>query len=102
IDLLDPNEHERLDDWGNRAALTNAVPIPGSLSALFAAQAARTPEATAITDGDVSLTYAQLDAQSTQLAHALTALGARPGELIALLLPRTHRGIIAILAVLKT
>ncbi|ULL10965.1 hypothetical protein CKW46_17265 [Mycobacterium liflandii] len=102
IDLLDPNEHERLDDWGNRAALTKAVPTPGSLPALFAAQVARTPEATAITDGDVSLTYAQLDAQSTQLAQALTALGARPGELIALLLPRTHRGIIAILAVLKT
>ncbi|MEK0642960.1 AMP-binding protein [Mycobacterium ulcerans] len=102
IDLLDPNEHERLDDWGNRAALTKAVPTPGSLPALFAAQVARTPEATAITDGDVSLTYAQLDVQSTQLAQALTALGARPGELIALLLPRTHRGIIAILAVLKT
>ncbi|WP_261859906.1 condensation domain-containing protein, partial [Mycobacterium marinum] len=102
IDLLDPNEHERLDDWGNRAALTKPVPPPGSLPALFAAQVARTPEATAITDGDVSLTYAQLDAQSTQLAQALTALGARPGELIALLLPRTHRGIIAILAVLKT
>ncbi|MDX6288717.1 MAG: hypothetical protein QOH42_516, partial [Blastocatellia bacterium] len=42
---------------------------------LVAAQAAATPEACAVADGDEILTYRELDEQANQLAHHLIALG---------------------------
>ena len=52
VDVLDDVEHARLEKWGNRAALTAPVSAPMSIPALFAAQAARTPEAVAVSSGD--------------------------------------------------
>ena len=51
VDLLDAGEHARLDEWGNRAVLTepaSAVSVP----VLFAAQVARAPEAVALSCGE--------------------------------------------------
>ena len=48
VDLLDDGEHARLDEWGNRAVLTQPAAPAVSIPALFAAQVARTPEAVAI------------------------------------------------------
>ena len=48
MDLLDADEHARLDGWGNRAVLTRPGTTPVSIPALFAAQVARTPEAVAM------------------------------------------------------
>ena len=44
IDLLDDDEHARLDESGNRAVLTQP-PTPVSIPETFAAQVARTPDA---------------------------------------------------------
>ena len=101
IDLLDEREHALLDAWGNRA-LAGPEPSTSSVPALFAAQAARTPQAAAVVYADTTLTYQQLDITSTQLANLLTADGVGPGDVIALLLPRSSQAIVAILAVLKT
>ena len=43
MDLLDEAEHARLDEWGNRAVLTQPAPTPVSIPVLFAAQVARDP-----------------------------------------------------------
>ena len=43
IDLLDAAEHARLDEFGNRAVLTQPATTPVSIPELFAAQVARTP-----------------------------------------------------------
>ncbi|WP_420892009.1 amino acid adenylation domain-containing protein [Mycobacteroides salmoniphilum] len=102
IDLLDAGEHDRLDTWGNRAVLTRPELALTSIPALFAAQVARAPEAVAITCGERSWTYGELDATANRLANHLVTRGARPGERVALLLPRTGEAIAAILAVLKT
>ncbi|MGV0161985.1 non-ribosomal peptide synthetase, partial [Mycobacterium colombiense] len=101
MDLLDAAEHARLDEWGNRAALTQpaaAVSIPAS----FAAQVARTPEAAAISCDGRSMTYRELDDASNRLAHLLSGHGVGPGERVALLLSRSAEAIVAIVAVLKT
>ena len=102
IDVLDPGEHARLDEIGNRPALTQPAPAPVSIPELFAAQVVRAPEAVAISFGELSLTYRQLDQAANQLAHLLTAHGAGPGERVAMLLSRSAQAVVAILAVLKT
>ena len=67
----------------------------------FVEQAARTPDAIAIIDGDRRITYGELDAQSARIARHLIALGAGPEQRIGLLLPRHAETIAAILGVLR-
>ena len=49
-----------------------------TLPALFAAQAARTPEAAAVIFEDRVLSYAALEAHANRLAHHLQSLGVGP------------------------
>ena len=100
--MLDAAEHARLDEWGNRAVLTAPAPTPMSIPELFAAQVARTPDAVAVTYGQLCMTYRELDAAANRLAHLLTDHGAGPGHHVALLMSRSAQAIMAILAVLKT
>ena len=102
MDVLDAGEHARLDGWGNRAVLTQPAPTPVSIPVLFAAQVARTPEAVAISCGERSWTYRELEEAANRLAHLLAGQGAGPGQCVALLLSRSAEAIVAILAVLKT
>ena len=102
IDLLDRDEYERLDWWGNRAVLTAPAPTPVSIPALFAAQVARAPESVALVCGEVSWNYRKLDEASNRLAHLLIGQGVGAGQCVALLLERSAEAIVAILAVLKT
>jgi non-ribosomal peptide synthetase component F len=101
IDLLGEAEHARLDEWGNRAVLTQPA-RPVSIPSMFAAQVARTPSGVALRCGERSWTYRELDESANRLAHVLSGHGARPGECVALLMERSAEAIIAILAVLKT
>ena len=102
MDLLDDGEHARLDEVGNRAVLTQPATAPVSIPVLFAAQVARTPEAVAMSCGERSWTYRELDEAANRLAHLLAGQGAGPGECVALLFSRSAEAIVAILAVLKT
>ena len=73
-----------------------------SIPAVFAAQVAATPAAVALTCGDRSLTYREVDEAANRLAHMLVDHGVGPGECVALLVPRSAEAVVAILAVLKT
>ena len=86
IDVLDAGEHAGLDEIGNRAVLTQPAPAPVSVPVVFAEQVARTPQAVAISCGEHSWTYRELDEASNRLAHLLAAHGAGPGQSVALLL----------------
>ncbi len=101
MDLLDEAEHARLDDWGNRAVLTQLADTPVSIPALFAQQVARAAEAVAVTWEQRSWTYRALDEAANRLAHLLADHGVGPGERVALLLSRSAEAVVAILAVLK-
>ena len=101
VDVLDEGEHARLDEIGNRAVLTES-PAGVSVPVLFAAQVARTPEAVALTFGDLSMTYRELDEAANRLAHLLSGYGVGPGACVALLLERSAQAVVAMLAVLKT
>ncbi len=102
IDVLDRAERARLDELGNRAVLTQAAPPAVSVPALFAAQVARAPEAVAVTCGDRSITYRELDETANRFAHVLSGSGVGPGTRVALLLERSAEAVVAMLAVLKT
>ncbi|ORB75343.1 non-ribosomal peptide synthetase, partial [Mycobacterium scrofulaceum] len=101
VDLLDAGEHARLQSWGNSEALARPA-TPVSVPALFAAQAARTPDAVALVCDGRSMTYRELDEAANRLAHLMIRRGARPGERVALLFPRSAQAIVAILAALKS
>src|SRR5438105_2898826 len=67
----------------------------------LSAQAERRPEAVALVMDAVRMTYAQLEAASNRLARMLRAAGVQRGDRVALLLPKSPRAIVAIVAVLK-
>ena len=97
--LADEQQQQQLlaigDDTGHR--------IPWrSITGLLADQAARTPDRTALVDGEERLTFAELDRQVTVLARQLHGLGAGPERVVALAMPRSVRVVVAILAVLRT
>ncbi|MEU1282734.1 amino acid adenylation domain-containing protein [Kitasatospora sp. NPDC005856] len=95
IDLLDPDGLRRATEGRTEPPVERTVPE------LFAAQAARTPDAVAVRSGSTALTYRQLDAAANRLAHRLTALGVRAGAPVAIALPRGTDTLVAMLAVLK-
>ncbi|WP_229791801.1 non-ribosomal peptide synthase/polyketide synthase [Micromonospora fulviviridis] len=98
LPLLDADERRRiLTEW-------NAAPVPVpdvTLPDLFEAQAARTPDAVALTDGDTRLTYAELDARADAVARRLVGHGVGPESLVGVVMARTADLVVALLGVLK-
>jgi amino acid adenylation domain-containing protein len=98
LDLLTGEERKLLARWrqgpGQRAPDV-------SLPELFAAQAARTPDAAAVRDARQELTYRRLDERSSQLARHLHGTGAGPGDVVAIRLARSADMIVAMLGILK-
>ncbi|KUN77937.1 thioester reductase [Streptomyces bungoensis] len=72
-----------------------------SIHERFAAQARRTPDAVAVSAGDLRLTYRQLDERANRLAHRLLQAGVEPGDPVAVLMERSPDVVVAILAALK-
>ncbi|MDH0304194.1 MULTISPECIES: non-ribosomal peptide synthetase [unclassified Pseudomonas] len=58
-----------------------------TLDACIARHARQTPERIAVSDGERSLTYAELDSRCNQLADGFSRLGLRPGDRIVVQLP---------------
>ncbi|WP_158612977.1 non-ribosomal peptide synthetase [Nocardiopsis sp. Huas11] len=100
LDLLEAAEADAVRDAWHGPDLP--VPRARTLPALFAAQAARTPDATAVVCAATRYTFAELDARANRLAHELRRRGARPERIVALQLPRSAETLVAILAVLKS
>ncbi|MFF9090556.1 amino acid adenylation domain-containing protein [Streptomyces sp. NPDC014991] len=95
LDVLLPGEHPR-------DTPAHTYPVEHTLTELFEGQAATVPDRTAVTCGEVHLTYAGLNAEANRLARLLTERGAGPGKVVALALERGVRLLPALLAVLKT
>lgn len=94
LPLLTAAEHEDL--VVTRNATVRELP-EALLPELFEAQADRTPDAIAVLDDTVALTYAELDARANRLARKLGR-----GDLVAVVLPRSVDLMVALLAVLKS
>lgn len=97
--LVAPDEQERaeLARWGEGDRLefdaTQTVPL------LVAGWVERTPDAPAITDEGVTLTYAELWAQSERVTAALQAKGTVGEDVVGVCLPRSVAGVVAQLGI---
>ncbi|TGN75548.1 amino acid adenylation domain-containing protein [Streptomyces bauhiniae] len=95
LDVLEEAERRRvLGDWNDTARPVAANTLPE----LFRAQAARTPDATALVFEGERLTYAELDARVERTARVLAGLGAGPERTVAVALPRSVDLVVALLA----
>ncbi|MFE9450989.1 non-ribosomal peptide synthase/polyketide synthase [Streptomyces sp. NPDC006739] len=85
-----------------RQARGGQLPVADTtFTALFEAQAARSPRATALVARDATLDFAELNTRANRLAHHLIAQGAGPERVVAVRLPRTSDLLVALFAVLK-
>ncbi|MGW4297930.1 amino acid adenylation domain-containing protein, partial [Micromonospora chersina] len=95
---LDPAERQQvLVDWNDTFVSTVDVSVPEA----FAARVAADPDGIAVVSGEVSLTYAELDARAERLARMLVAAGVGPESPVAVLMERSAELLVALLAVLK-
>ncbi len=99
VQIMEPAERDQiLTRWNQTAQPVPVATLPG----LFAAQAAQTPDAVAVTDADAVLTYQELDQRAARLARLLVARGAGPEQVVAVVMDRSAELVTALLGVLKT
>jgi amino acid adenylation domain-containing protein len=98
LPMLSPAQRRRLREASGADA---AVGIDTTLPEAFRRQAARTPSAVAVVDGEDHITFAELDARSDRLARHLAALGVIPEDVVALALERSIDLVAAMLAAMK-
>ncbi|MET9183049.1 amino acid adenylation domain-containing protein [Kitasatospora aureofaciens] len=99
LPILDETETRQVLAAGNGIARERLL---GTVPELFAAQAARTPDAVALVgDGGVSWTYAELDARANALAWQLRDEGVGAERAVAVLMERSPELVVALLGVLK-
>ncbi|MGW9250462.1 amino acid adenylation domain-containing protein, partial [Streptomyces badius] len=98
VPVLGDAEQDRLvREWSGESR-----PVAeASLTELFAAQAVRTPDATAVTFGDTQWSYAELDARANRLARLLISQGVGAESLVAVCMERSADLVVSLLAVLK-
>ena len=96
--LTAAQKQQLLIDWNHTAT---AYPRTSSIHRIFEEQARRTPDAIALTAGDKSLTYSELNEKANQLARFLDSGGIKPGARVALCLDRSLEVIAGLLAILK-
>ncbi|MET0399653.1 MAG: amino acid adenylation domain-containing protein [Longimicrobiaceae bacterium] len=98
IPLLEPWERDRLlREWSPPGTRPAGPAVP----ALFAAQAARTPGAPAVSGGEEALTYAGLELRSGRIARVLRSLGVAPGTPVGVCLEPGPELLAAVLGVWK-
>ncbi|HWI60218.1 MAG TPA: condensation domain-containing protein, partial [Symbiobacteriaceae bacterium] len=98
LPLLTPAEETELEAWGTAPA---DYPRDETVHRLFAAEAARHPEAEALVWDGGRMTYGELDRRSNQLARRLAGLDVGPGALVGIAAERSPELIIGLLAILK-
>ena len=99
VDVLPAAErHQLLVEWNATEA---DYPKQACVHELFEAQAARSPESTAVVYEDQSLSYGELNTQANRLAHHLRGLGVRPDSRVAICVERSPEMVVGLMAILK-
>ncbi|MBI6550737.1 non-ribosomal peptide synthetase [Xenorhabdus lircayensis] len=96
--LSDTEKHTLLHEWNGPQ---KHYQTGRCFHELFEEQAERMPENTALIFGNDSLSYRAVNEQANQLAHYLIELGVKPDTLVALCIPRSLQGMVALLGIIK-
>jgi amino acid adenylation domain-containing protein len=101
LDILSGEERERILSEFNATAAQ--YPADQTIYSMFEQQAKRTPEHLAVLDAATgsSLTYSQLEEQSSRLAAVLVDHGVVPGTLVAIMAERSPEMIVGLYGILK-
>ncbi|MCP4215589.1 MAG: amino acid adenylation domain-containing protein [bacterium] len=105
IDVLSSAEKQRLLETLNDTA--SEFPSDQTIHQLFNRQVERAPSEIALVtenpeeSGDTSLTYAQLDHLSSEVAELLIKKGVTPGDIVAVTASRRIRTVVALLGIMK-
>ncbi|MCC6489182.1 MAG: amino acid adenylation domain-containing protein [Candidatus Hydrogenedentes bacterium] len=99
IDLLTADERHQLAVDFNQTE--RDFPRDTAIHRIFEAQAARTPDATAICFGKQTLSYAELNQRANRIAHFLRAEGVGPETMVGLCLERSVDMVAGLLGILK-
>ncbi|HEX6373983.1 MAG TPA: amino acid adenylation domain-containing protein [Longimicrobium sp.] len=98
LELMGRYERARVVEWNRTVA---RYPADRCIHQLFQAQAARTPDATAVIYGAETLTFRELDERANRLANHLVGMGVGPEVRVGLCLERGLEIMVAILGVMK-
>jgi amino acid adenylation domain-containing protein len=99
LEILSSRERRRILEEFNppaRGRKTNTT-----IQALFEDQVRRTPDARAVTAGEASLTYRELNSRANHLAHYLRAAGIGREVVVGICVERSLEMVVAMLGVLK-
>ncbi|MEV6075234.1 amino acid adenylation domain-containing protein [Streptomyces sp. NPDC052069] len=99
LSALEDREREMLLVEWNRDPVD--VHTGGSIVDTFTDQLARTPDRTALADGQETLTYAELEARANQVANALRARGCGPEQVIGVCMNRGVDVFVLMLGIMK-
>ena len=99
LPLLPPHQEGLLREWN---ATSSAFPDEKLFVRLFEEQAARRPDADAISFDGAALRYGELNARANEVAARLHALGVGPGVRAAICIERSLELLIALLGVQKS
>ncbi|MGU3413360.1 enterobactin non-ribosomal peptide synthetase EntF [Enterobacteriaceae bacterium C34A] len=85
VEMVSDAEYQRLKQINDTGMMLPET----TLSALVAAQAAKTPDAPALADARLQFTYREMRQQVVALANVLRERGVKPGDSVAVALPRS-------------
>nr|WP_051915528.1 non-ribosomal peptide synthetase [Streptomyces aureocirculatus] len=101
VDVLAREERGTLERWARAGG--PGAPVPDlTVDRAFEAAVRAHPLRPAVTCGERTLGYAELNASANRLARLLRGHGAGPGRYVAVALPRSAELVVAVLAILKT
>lgn len=95
--LSEETIHTLLEDWNDTERSYDPTPIHHQ----FEAQAERTPDATAATYRNDTLSYRRLDERANQMARHLIDMGVEPGDLVGVCVERSLNMIVSLLGIWK-
>jgi len=99
LPLLDDQEQQQLiRAWNQTQA---SYPSEACIHQLIEQQVIRAPEAMALTFGEQSLSYGELNRRANRLAHKLRELGVGPDVLVGIAVERSLEMVIGLLGILK-
>ncbi|CRM72101.1 non-ribosomal peptide synthetase [Pseudomonas sp. 58 R 3] len=96
--LITETDHALMQHWNAGAG---TYPSHETIHALFEAQAASRPDATALMFEGLRLSYGDLNRRANQVAHRLLSLGVRPDDRVAICVERGLEMIVGLLGILK-